>query len=117
MPNPIIVYRVEHETKLFGPLCTEGSEFLNLEWCEVAKHHDSIDTYPECMDYLGGEIPENFKFGMASEELLLNLFREGMSQNIQDRGFVIRKYETEDYTTAPDGQVCYNSETAKEYHG
>lgn len=108
------VYRYEHLDKGFGPLCGDGLTLLGGRcWDELFDHHDSVDYFEEEYNKIEGGIKEKHYFGMTSKEALFSLTFSWTFRALEEAGFALFVYESEDAVVFPDGQVVFTKEKSK----
>jgi hypothetical protein len=106
------IYRFEHKTLGFGPLCNEGCGVHNRRWDDWFKNHTSVDWFDEYEELLPDGIKRYHKFGMTKLEDLLDLCWSWTTEELLEYGFDVYEFEVEDFVVFPDGQVVYDSRTA-----
>jgi hypothetical protein len=106
------IYRFEHQTRGFGPMCGDGCEVLRRSWDCFFRYHDPVTSFEEFETWFPKGIQEHHKFGMSTLDGLLDLCYSWTPEDLLDCGFDLYEFEVEDYVVFPDGQVVFDSRTA-----
>lgn len=106
------VWRFEHETAGFGPLCGAGIDIHRQCWSSFFKWHDGVDVVDSKLFNINFPygIEEHHKFGCSSLEKLQDFLRENAQERLAEHGFILKCFEcTGFYCEFPDGQVVFDS--------
>lgn len=110
------IFRVEHIVEGFGPLCSKGCQFHGFDWNSVFDFHFGVNEFADFDEKMPDGIQEHHFFGYSSCEKLTKMLH--MKETLDDMGFVLAVYETDDFVLFQDGQVVFEKEKAKliSYH-
>lgn len=107
------IYRFEHKTLGFGPLCHDGCDTHHRTWDAFFRDHLPVNTLPEYYELLPNGCQSYHKFGMTTLEGLSDLCFSYTPEDLLEYGFDLYEFEVaDDSAVFFDGQVVFDSRTA-----
>lgn len=116
----MLVYRIEHITDGYGPMCGKGSDEIG-HWDENFKDHPTplrSNSFCDFLERIGGyEALEDYYFGMLHIEELRDLVRTNeVIDKLSRLGFGLFIYETKGKfgpcVFSNINQVCFHKESS-----